>query len=245
MPEVPGNTSRYLVVAGWDDVPHLTEEAKAEMLQSIPPYLRQARTRGIPHMGAGLIYPIDEAEITVKDITIPDHWPRAYGMDTGWNWTACVWGALDRESDTVYIYSAYKKGQAEPPVHSQAIKSRGDWIPGVGDAADINMTDGEQFLSIYRKLGLKLRLPDKRSVEANIHNVWLRLSTGTLKVFQSCVPWFEEYRLYRRTEQGKIVRENDHLQAATQYLIKSGISRMIVKPVPTPHRPRPAITPWS
>jgi hypothetical protein len=83
------------------------------------------------------------------------------------------------------VYDVYKRGLAEPPVHAEAIKARGRWIPGVGDAADISRYDGQQFLEIYRKLGLLLQLQDTRSVEANIHEVWTRSSTGRLKVFET------------------------------------------------------------
>jgi phage terminase large subunit-like protein len=232
-----GQQKKFYINATWNDAPHLDEETRKKYFASIPPHQRKARTEGVPDLGAGVIYPIAESEITVQNFRIPDHWPRAYGLDTGWNWTAAVWGARDRESDVVYIYDVYKRGQAEPPVHAEAIKSRGTWIRGVGDAADINRYDGQQFLKIYQKLGLLLQLPDKRSVEANIHEVWTRLATGRLKIFESCVQWFDEFRLYRRDENGKIVRENDHLMASTQYLCKSGLALSSTKPEPRTAQP--------
>lgn len=39
------------------------------------------------------VYPILEAEITVKDLSIPEHWPRAYALDIRWNTGAAIWGA--------------------------------------------------------------------------------------------------------------------------------------------------------
>ncbi len=51
----------------------------------------------------------------------------------------------------------------------------------------------------------------------------MRMSTGSLKVFSSCQSWLQEYRLYRRDEDGKIVKENDHLMDATRYLVMSGL----------------------
>jgi len=45
------------------------------------------------------------------------------------------WGAWDRQSDVIYIYSEYLRRDAEPVVHAEAIRSRGDWIRGVIDAA--------------------------------------------------------------------------------------------------------------
>lgn len=231
--------SRFIVSATWDDAPHLTPEMREELWNSIPPYQRDARSKGIPQLGSGAIYQVSEDDVKVPDFAIPSHWPRAFGMDTGWEWTAAVWGAWDRETDTVYIYSTYKRGQAEPPVHAEAIRSRGAWIRGVGDAAAVNLYDGRSFIEIYRAHGLDLELPDK-AVEAGIQKVWERLSAGRLKVFASCAAWCEEYRLYRRDDKGRIVKSNDHLMDATRYLVVSGLTRARVQPAKEPtHDARP------
>jgi hypothetical protein len=226
MPEVPGAPSRYIVTATMDDVPHLSKEAQDSVLDAAAAYQREARRTGVPSLGSGAIFPIDERDITVADFQIPAHYPRGYALDSGWNWTAALWGARNLETDVVYVYDAYKRGQAEPPSHAEAIKGRGAWIPGVGDCADINRYDGVQFLQIYRTLGLVLDLPDKRSVEANIHEVYVRLTTGRLKFFKSLAILFDEFRVYRRDENGKIVRDNDHLMACLQYLCKSCVRLM-------------------
>jgi len=218
------------------DAPHLDEAAQEAILASMPVYQREARRTGVPSLGVGLVFPIDEKDITVQDFELPAYYPRAYGMDTGWNWTAALWGALDRETDVLYVYAAYKRAQAEPPSHADAIKSRGSWIPGVGDCADINRYDGIQFLKIYRDLGLHLELPDKRSVEANIHAVYTRMVTGRLKIFKSLEIVWDEFRLYRRDEEGKLVRQNDHLMASLQYLVKSGLRVMRTKVEAEPGR---------
>ena len=115
--------SRYVVMATWDDVPHLSEEDKEELWESIPPYQRDARSKGVPQLGSGAIYPVPESEIVVDPFQIPDWWPRVYGLDVGWNRTACVWGAIDRESATVYLYSEHYQGQSEPSVHAHAYRS--------------------------------------------------------------------------------------------------------------------------
>jgi hypothetical protein len=41
-----------------------------------------------------------------------------------------------------------------------AILAKCAWIPGVGDVARVTNADGEQFIAIYRKLGLKIELAD-------------------------------------------------------------------------------------
>ena len=71
------------------------------------------------------------------------------------------------------------------------------------------------------------------AVEAGIHDVWTALSTGRLKVFKSLAPWFDEFRLYRRSDNGKgtIVKVNDHLMDCTRYWWRSGRQAAITKPV--------------
>jgi phage terminase large subunit-like protein len=97
--------SKYVVQAGWKDVPHLDEEEKQKLTAATPRYQIKARTDGEPALGSGAIYAISEEDILVPDRAIPDDWPRAYGMDVGWNRTAAVWGAAIREPAR-FIYSA-------------------------------------------------------------------------------------------------------------------------------------------
>lgn len=220
-----------VVQCGWDDVPHLSAEAKEKLLAKLMPHQRQARVKGVPALGAGAIYPVDEADITCDDFQLPLYWPRGYGMDVGWNRTAAVFGAHDRESDIVYLYSEHYRGQAEPSIHTAAIKARGDWLQGAIDPASRGRSqkDGEQLLQSYQDLGLRLNLADN-GVESGIYDTWERMSTGRMKVFKSLQNWFSEYRIYRRDTNGKIVKENDHLMDATRYYVKTGISISCIPP---------------
>lgn len=223
---------KCVIMAGWDDVPHLSEQAKAELLQSIPPFQRDARSKGIPQLGSGAIYPVPESEVMVDDFEIPAHWLKGYGMDVGWNRTSAGMWAWDRQSDVIYRYSEHYRGQAEPSVHAAAIRARGDWLKGVLDPAarGRSQADGRQLLQMYLDLGLHLDIADN-SVEAGIYQVWMRMSTGRLKVFKSCRHWFEEFRLYRRDEKGRIVKQNDHAMDETRYFVMSGLAHAKVKPV--------------
>lgn len=239
MPAV--SESRYMVQAGWDDVPHLDARAKDELLASTPHHLRDARSKGTPSLGSGAIYPIAESELTCAPFALPAYWPRCYAMDVGWNRTAAVWGAWDRSVDVVYLYTEHYRGQAEPAIHADAIKARGAWVPGVIDPASRGRSqqDGAQLIEMYRALGLDIE-PADNAVESGIYEVWQRLSSGRLKVFTTMTNWLAEYRLYRRDEKGRIVKAHDHLMDATRYLIKSGLGRAIVQPMSkqtfaTPH----------
>jgi phage terminase large subunit-like protein len=230
--EIPTEQAdRFIVRATWDDAPHLSDQDKEDLLASIPPHLKKARSQGIPHLGAGAIYPIPEAEITCDPFEIPVWWPRVYGMDVGWNKTAAVWGAHDRESGVVYLYSEYYQGQAEPPIHAHGILSRGDWIPGVIDPAarGRGQKDGSRLFEDYLDLGLKIDLAEN-ALEGGIYKVWTALSTGKIKVFSTLRNWLTEYRLYRRDEKGKVVKEGDHLMDCTRYIVLSGLNLASIAP---------------
>jgi phage terminase large subunit-like protein len=226
------NAKKFIISATWDDAPHLSKQAKDELWAALPPHQRDARSKGIPQLGSGAIYPIPEEEITVASFVIPDHWPRAYALDVGWNRTAGLWGAMDRESDCLYLYSCHYEGKAQPPIHASAVKARGSWIPGAVDPASRGRTqdDGAQLLQQYRDEGLDLTEANN-AVESGIYRVWTRLSTGRMKVFKTLTPWFEEYRLYRRDENGKIVKVNDHLMDTTRYLENTGMEIARTRPV--------------
>ena len=222
---------KYVVNATWDDAPHLTEEQKTDLLVGIPPYQRDARSKGIPQLGSGAIYPLAEGDITVEPFDIPPTWPRVYALDVGWNRTAALWGAWDKQSDVVYLYSEYYRSQAEPVIHAEAIKARGDWIPGVVDPAarGRGQKDGSRLVDDYVALGLKLSYA-VNAVEAGLLNVWQRLSTGKLKVFGSLRNFLAEFRVYRRDEKGNVVKEFDHLMDNCRYLCMSGLAISMTAP---------------
>jgi phage terminase large subunit-like protein len=226
-------TGKFVIQADWDDVPHLSAEAKAELLASIPPYQREARSKGVPVLGSGAIYQIAESDIVVADFPIPDHYSRAYGLDVGWNRTATIWGARDNETGVIYLYSEHYAGKELPVVHAEAIKSRGAWIPGVIDPASAGSSqfDGRRMIDIYRQNGLNVQEAEN-AVEAGIYTCWQLMTTGKLKVFRSLGNFLSEFRLYRRDEDGKVVKDRDHLMDAMRYLVMSGRDCMRAKPVP-------------
>jgi len=220
--------SKYVGMATWDDVPHLTKTQKDELWASIPPFQRDARSKGVPQLGAGAIYPVPESELTCEEFAIPEHWRRCYGMDVGWNRTAVIWGATNPDTEVTYLYSEYYRGQAEPILHAEAIKARGE-MPGVIDPASRGraQTDGQQLLGMYRRHGLDITLANN-AVESGLYNVWQTMSAGKLRVFQNLRNWLSEFRLYRRDEKGRVVKDNDHLMDATRYLVVSGLSRAAI-----------------
>lgn len=228
--------SKYLVQASWDDVPHLTAQAKKELWASIPVHQQEARSKGVPELGSGAIYPILSDDFTVPDFKLPRDWRYVYGMDVGWNFTAFVFGAYNPVSDTIYLWHCYKRGQAEPSVHAQAVKGQNNelwpWMNGVVDPASRGRSqiDGRKLINVYQAEGLNIHMADN-AVEAGIGGVWGRLATGRLRVFKSMAPWLAEYSNYHRDKNGNVVKVNDHLMDATRYLVMSGLPHAQVWPV--------------
>src|SRR5476651_96980 len=108
-----------------DDVPHLGEKEKKQILAGVPAWQLQARKSGIPGHGTGAIYPIPEDVMKIAPFDIPSHWPRSYGMDPGWNCTAVIWFAWDIDNGfkdasgqqryPAVAYDEYYRGQADRP----------------------------------------------------------------------------------------------------------------------------------
>ncbi len=214
--------SRAVINCTWDEVPHLSESWKREKLANTPAYMQDTVSKGIPALGVGAVYPIPESDIIVDPFEIPAHWPRAVGFDGGWHNTAAIWGAWDRDTDTWYLYAEHKAGELLIPVHVAAIKSRGDWIPVVGDVYSTNQTDGKKVVDEYRDNGLKIKKAEKLGKDARIEKVRKGLAIGKIKVFKTLAKWRDEYRIYHYDDHGKITKENDHLMDATQHLIDEG-----------------------
>ena len=219
------------VMVSWEDVPHLSADQKASILAGIPPWQRDSRTKGTPQLGAGAIYQVLESELTCEPFPIPKHFTRSYGLDVGWNRTAALWIAKDRDTGTCYVYDEYYRGQAEPSVHAAAIKRRGIWIPGAVDPAarGRSQIDGQKLFDMYTDLGLDIEKAINAR-EAGIYAVWELMSQGALKIFRTCSNTLSEYRLYRRNEKGEVVKQNDHLMDALRYNVMTGVGNGKVEP---------------
>lgn len=224
--------SRFVVMAGWKDVPHLSQQMIDEEAVGIPPHELEARSLGKPSLGAGAIYPIPESEFVIDPFQIPEWMPQGYGLDVGWKRTAAVWGAWDRDTDVVYLYSEHYMGHQEPPVHAHAIRSRGVWMPGVIDPAarGRGQKDGTRLMTQYQELGLTLSIAHN-GLESGLNAVRMRLATGRLKVFRTLANWLKEFRFYQRDEHGHVKDgQADHALDAARYFIMSGLEVACIRP---------------
>lgn len=224
---------RVFVQAGWEDNTYLSKEEREDLAKRFAsrPHELEARMLGIPSIGSGMIYPIEESKIICEPFEIPNHFRRCAGMDFGWsNPTAVVWLAHDTQADIVYAYAEYAQSELPPQTHAFNIQSKGAWIPIACDPAGQagGQADGEALMQKYQQHGLKLVKADN-SVETGIQEVFERMLTGRLKIFNTCQGLLSERRSYARDEKGRVKKMNDHRLDALRYGIVSGLGLAITE----------------
>lgn len=235
---------RETVTMTIEDAEHFTAEERRRIIDSYPAHEREARTKGIPTMGSGLIFPVLEEDIVVDPFDIPAHWAQIGGLDFGWDHpTAAAHIAWDRDADVVYLVKDYRHRQATPIFHAAALKAWGSWLPWAWPHDGNNDTAaGENLSKQYGDQGLGM-LPERatfpdgsNSVEAGLMQMLDRMLSGRFKVFRTCGAWLEERRLYHRVD-GKVVKERDDAISASRYAIMM-LRFAKVKPAPRPAPPR-------
>jgi phage terminase large subunit-like protein len=216
---------RAFVTMTIDDVEHFSPEERTKIAASYLPHEREARLRGIPVLGSGRIFPVAEETITCEQRDFPTHWPRIGGMDFGWDHPfAAVELVWDRDADVVYVAKTHRLREATPILHAAAIKPWGNlrWAWPRDGRRETLEGAGIALATQYTAQGLDMLHEHAQfedgsvSVEAGLMDMLDRMQTGRFKVFKHLNDWWEEYRLYHRKD-GKVVKENDDLMAATRY----------------------------
>jgi len=219
---------QYMKNVTWDDAPHLNAETKAQLLAAYPEYQREMRTKGIPAVGAGLIFTIPDDQIKIDPFQIPTHWFIINGQDFGWDHPqAHCQLAWDKDADCVYLTHAWRKSQQDAKQAWTAVKGWSRHFPTAwpADGLQHEKGGGEVLKEQYREAGFNM-LPSHAtwpepaggvSVEAGVWELHERMRNGTFKVFANVLDFFEEKRLYHRDEHGKIVKTRDDLLSAARY----------------------------
>lgn len=208
-----------------DDAEHYTPAQRASIIASYPAHEREARTRGIPTLGSGRVFPIEDDAIVEEMPVVPGHWRQIGALDFGWDHpTAAVKLAHDADVDVVHVVAAYRVRQATPILHAAALRPWGDKLPWAWphDGLQHDKTSGDQLAEQYGAQGLNMLLEratfedGSSGVEAGVMLMLDRMQTGRLKVAKHLVEWLDEFRLYHR-DKGVIVKERDDLMSATRY----------------------------
>jgi phage terminase large subunit-like protein len=215
------------VVMTIEDVDHYSADQKRKIIESYPAHEREARTKGIPTLGSGRVFPVVEDLVRWEAIALPRYYKRIIGIDFGWDHpTAAAWLSWDPESDVLYVTDAYRVREQTPVIHAAAIKakSKNQKIPVAWphDGLQHDKGSGLQLAAQYRAQGLDMLsehakfVDGTNGVEAGVSEMLDRMQTGRLKVASHLSDWWEEFRLYHR-EDGRIVKEGDDLISATRY----------------------------
>lgn len=220
----------YLQTATWDDAPHLNPQAKQSILALYPAYQRDMRSRGVPLMGAGLIFEHAQAEITCKRFEIPSHFYLINGMDFGWDHPqAHVQLAIDPESAIIYVIHAWRKQKKQPWEAWQSVKEWAKDVPTAWphDGLQTEKGSARQQKEYYEEAGWEMidehaTWPDGGTgVETGLMQMNNLMTIGKFKIFDDLFEVVEEVREYHRKQMpsgmSQIVKIKDDLISAIRY----------------------------
>ncbi len=216
---------RHLTQMTIEDAEHIPVSERQKIIDGYPEHEREARARGVPLLGSGRVFPVDEKQIKVDPFDIPSHWPAIGGIDFGWDHpTAAVKIHWDRDADRVFVTAEYRQKEKTPVLHAGTLRTWGKWLPWAWphDGLQHDKGSGDQLAEIYRSHGLDLLSQratfedGTNGLEAGVMMMLERMQTDRFKVFSHLGMWFEEFRMYHRKD-GLIVKQMDDLMSATRY----------------------------
>jgi hypothetical protein len=221
------SSDRFVTMMTLDDAAHYSAEDKARIIEQYPEHERATRTKGIPAMGSGRVFLVDEEKLLVDPFECPHHWVKLGGCDFGWTHYAafceCWW---DRDLDIFYLVRTRRLREQTPIQHVNEVRSwrlRWAW-PHDGRNATLAGA-GVPLMKQYADAGLDM-MHEKAtfeeggmSVEAGVAEMHDRMRGGRWKVFKDQNDdWLEECRLYHRRD-GVLVKENDDALSASRYAL--------------------------
>lgn len=237
----------FLKGATWEDAPHLSREDKDRLGASYRTHERDARTKGIPMMGEGAIFPIGDDEIRVEAFPIPKHWARIKGCDFGMDHPAAGCElAWDRDQDVIYLIDCYRKANEKAPYHAAWFNKTNRQVPVAWphDGMNREKSGGRNLADHYRDHGVNMlnksarypKVPGEdekggpQPVEPIVDEMLERMQTGRFKVFAHLAEFFEEKRSYHRKD-GIIQAKRDDILKAVFYaamMKRYGVSLSVI-----------------
>ena len=219
----PG-VGQYMQRATWDDAKHLTEETKEQLLASFPEWQRDMRTKGLPLLGAGLIF---DLKIPIcKRFERPKHWLVINGMDFGWDHPQAhcqLW--IDNDTDTIYVAHTFRAQKQQPYEVWHRVKSWAAEFPTAWphDGLQTEKGSGKTQKAYYAEAGWNMNgsnatWPDgSNSVEQGLMEMYDRFKTAKLIIMEGNGDLIDELMQYHRDEKGNIVKVADDLISAVRY----------------------------
>ena len=228
---------RKFIPARLDDNPYLASDGRYEqMLKALPATQRRQLLEGDWEVAEGAAFTEFDRNIHIIDpFEIPIHWDRVKGIDYGYaSESACVWGAIDRDDNTLIIYrELYRKGLLATDLAQLITEMELNdpmSVPGVLDTACWNRTGqtGPTVGETLVKAGHKLRRADKNRVAGKIQiHEYLKVQQSgrpKLQIFNTCPNLIRELQsipLDKSNPEDVDTHAPDHAYDALRYLIMS------------------------
>jgi len=229
--------SRKFIPARLDDNPYLAHDGRYEqMLKALPPTQRRQLLEGDWEVAEGAAFTEFDRNVHIIDpFEIPINWDRIKGIDYGYaSESACVWGAIDRDDNTLIIYrELYRKGLLATDLAFMLTEMELNdpmSVPGVLDTACWNRTGqtGPTVGETLTKAGHKLRRADKNRVAGKIQiHEYLKVQQSgrpKLQIFNTCPNLIRELQsipLDKSNPEDVDTHAQDHAYDALRYLIMS------------------------
>lgn len=221
--------AQCLLNVTWDDAPHLDEQAKKDILSNVPLWQHDMRSKGIPVLGEGMVYPVLDDDIICDPFEIPNYFKRVAAIDFGVTHpTAGAWVAYDADQDIIYLTEVYRKGGSGDEIsaqHAAVFNAKGRHVPVIyPHDGDNERGTGPTYRDMYtQQHGVNMHLKfsnegesQSNYVEPGLMYLYDRMVTGRFKVFSTCNEFWQEKRRYHR-KKGKIVKEFDDVMDAVRY----------------------------
>jgi phage terminase large subunit-like protein len=216
---------RTVITMTLADAAHYSEADREKIVQQYPEHERATRTRGVPAMGQGRVFLVDEEKLLVEPFKCPRHWIKLGGIDFGWtHYAAFVELWWDRDLDVVYLVRTLRLQHKTPLQHVEAIRHWGLLWAWPHDGRQQTLAGaGIPLMRQYADAGLDMMHEAAcfedggRSLEAGVAEMHDRMRGGRWKVFKGANEgWLEELSMYHRKD-GLIVPENDDALSASRY----------------------------
>lgn len=217
------------ITIGWDDVPHLSAKEKKDLGTGLLPHEFEARSKGIPTMATGLIYPIDSKQLLVRPFELEDYDPGMIGLDVApVGITAGILLVKDFHSKITYLTNCYYETGGSAAVHSFGIKNRFGRYPIRIDPSSNRRSDDDakNLMKDYRlAFGDDWEIKNAYNpVYSGINRLWSAMQQGRFRVFNNAHDWIKEWQNYiwdpkKVNADGHPVprKKNDHAMDASRY----------------------------
>ncbi|MEO1715767.1 MAG: hypothetical protein AAFR76_01535 [Planctomycetota bacterium] len=202
------------------DNPHVPSRGLRKRFQNLQPERRDARLFGRWATAKGVIYPsFSRALHVVPRFPIPPEWKKYRCIDFG-IWFACLWAAIDPNKDQLVVYRELKTYDVQLGSNARTVNALSGTERYAASLAD--PADKTARVKLRKQYNLHTR-PAQKSIENGLDAVTERLAMTEQKyprlvIFDDLVELLAELPLYKRDENGQIIKKNDHLCDDLRYI---------------------------